>query len=160
MDKESAEAKHYFSKCNHPLDLSDIAQDAFDYADYTLGPQDYHAVYITFNDNNDYVLYICSQKIELDNAEMWDFIEIAKNTANGKSTRTIALQEMRRNLRTKDSKRSSGAVFTNISTINKKVRDALGKDINIIVSRKNGYYINTHPKKLHSIYISDEINKN
>lgn len=157
MDKESVEAKHYFSKYNHPLDLTAIAQDAFDYADYTLAPQDYHAVYITLDDNNDYVLYICSQIIELDNAEMWDFIEIAKNTANKKSTRTIVLQEMRRNLRTKDSKRSSGAVYANISTINKKIRDTLGKDIDIITKRKNGYYINIHPKKLYSIYISDEI---
>ena len=147
MDKESVEAKHYFSIYNHPLDLTTIAQDAFDYANYTLAPQDYHAVYITLNDNNGYVLYICSQIIELDNAEMWDFIEIAKNTANRKSTRTIVLQELRRNLRTKDS----------ISTINKKIRDALGKDINIIIKRKNGYYINIHPKKLYSIYISDEI---
>lgn len=157
MDKESVEAKHYFSKYNHPLDLTAIAQDAFDYANYTLAPQDYHAVYITLDDNNDYILYICSQIIELDNAEMWDFIEIAKNTANKKSTRTIVLQEMRRNLRTKDSKRSSEAVYTNISTINKKVRESVKKDINIIVSRKNGYYININPKKLYSIYISDEI---
>ena len=157
MEKESVEAKHYFSKYNHPLDLTAIAQDAFDYADYTLAPQDYHAVYITLDDNNDYVLYICSQIIELDNAEMWDFIEIAKNTANKKSTRTIVLQEMRRNLRTKDSKRSSEAVYANISTINKKIRDTLGKDIDIITKRKNGYYINIHPKKLYSIYISDEI---
>lgn len=157
MVNESDKIKYYYSKYNHPLDLSDTARNLFDYADYTLYPQDYHAVYLTLNHNGDYDLYICSNKIELERTQMWDFIQIAQNSANGKCTPTVKLQEQRRTIRTKDSKRKSSVIYKNISEINSIVKTVLNKEINIIVRTNSGYKINIDPQKPYSLYISNEI---
>lgn len=157
MVNESDIIKYYYSKCNHPLDLSDTARNLFDYADYTLYPQDYHAVYLTLNPNGDYDLYICSNKIELERTQMWDFVQIAQNSANGKCTPPVKLQEQRRTIRTKDSKRKSSVIYKNISEINSIVKTVLNKEINIIVHTNSGYKINIDPQKPYSLYISNEI---
>lgn len=157
MANESDKIKYYYSKCNHPLSLSDTARNLFDYADYTLYPHDYHAVYLTLNTNGDYDLYICSNRIELERTQMWDFVQIARDTANGKCTPPVKLQEQRRAIRTKDSKRKAGVIYKNISEINSIVKIVLKKEINIIVRTNSGYKINIDPKKPYSLYISNEI---
>ncbi len=87
-----------------------------------LNPQDYHAVYVTKNDNGDDILYIHSKEIKLEKAEMWDFIQIAENTVKNRGTYTIDLQKQRRTLRNNDSKRTADAVTQSIYGINKKLR--------------------------------------
>lgn len=63
---EKSDEKYYFAKCNHPLDLPPSLRDSFDYADYSLYPQDYHAIYITLDKNSDTLIYVCSQIINLE----------------------------------------------------------------------------------------------
>lgn len=159
MDKEPNQVKYFYSKCNHPLDMPEMAREAFDYADYTLCPQDYHAVYITLDNNNDTVIYICSQVINLEKTQSWDFLDIAINTAKGFATPTIKLQQSRRTYRTKDSQRKEGAVYKSISAINKFVKKQTKKDIKIIVNTKNGYRINIDPTKPYSLFVHDDILK-
>lgn len=159
MDKEPNQVKYFYAKCNHPLDMSKMAREAFDYADYTLCPQNYHAVYITLDNDDNEVVYVCSNLINLEKAQMWDFLDIAINTAKGIATPTIKLQQSRRTYRTKDSQRKSGAVYKNISDINKIIKKQTSKDINIIGKTKSGYRINIDPTKPYSLFIHNDILK-
>ena len=57
MESEHKQVKYFYAKCNHPLDMSEKAREVFDYTDYTLCPQDYYAVYITLdNDENEVIV--------------------------------------------------------------------------------------------------------
>lgn len=159
MDKEPNQVKYFYAKYNHPLDMSEMAREAFDYADYTLCPQNYHAVYITLDNDENEVVYVCSTLINLEKAQMWDFLDIAINTAKGIATPTIKLQQSRRTYRTKDSQRKSGAVYKNISDINKIIKKQTSKDINIIGKTKSGYRINIDPAKPYSLFIHKDILK-
>ena len=159
MESEHNQVKYFYAKYNHPQDMPENLKNAFDYADYTLCPQNYHAVYITLDDNENVLIYICSHIIDLEKAQLWDFIEIAINTAKGIATPTIKLQQSRRTYRTKDSQRKSGAIYKNISDINKIIKKQTSKDINIIGKTKSGYRINIDPSKPYSLFIHNDILK-
>ena len=157
MTNESNKIKHYYAKCNHPLDMSEMAREAFDYADYTLSPQDYHAVYITLDNNDNPVVNICSNIIKLEKAQLWDFLYIAKNTFKGLATPTLKLQQSRRTYRTKDSQRKASAIYKNISDINKAIKKQTKKDIKIIKKINSGYRINIDPQKPYSLFVHEYI---
>lgn len=157
MGKELNQAEYFYAKCNHPEDLTEKLKDSFDYADYAICPQDYHAVYITLDNNDDTVIYICSQIVNLEKTQSWDFLDIAINTYKGFSTPTLKLQQSRRTYRTKDSQRKESAVYKSICTINKFVKKQTKKDIKIIINKKNGYRINIDPAKPHSLFIHEGI---
>lgn len=76
-----------------PIRFAPSLRDSFDYADYSLYPQDYHAIYITLDKDNDTLIYVCSQIINLEKTQSWDFVEIAKNTYKDLSTPTFKLQQ-------------------------------------------------------------------
>ncbi len=150
------QAKHYYAKCNHPEDRGEVGKQLFDYADYMLKPQDYHAVYITKNNNGDDILYIHSKEIKLEKAEMWDFKQIAENTAKNRGTYTIDLQEQRRTLRNNNSKRTADAVIQSIHGINKKIKTELNSNLRIITNnRRTGYWLNIDKNKPHTICLPD-----
>lgn len=111
MDKGPNQVTYFYAKCNHPLDMSERARETFDYADYMLTPQDYHAVYITLDNNGNEVIYVCSHIIKFEKAQLWDFLDIAINTAKGIATPTIKLQQSRRTYRTNDSQRKTSVVY-------------------------------------------------
>lgn len=156
MVKKSDE-KYYFAKCNHPLDLPPYLRDSFDYADYSLYPQDYHAIYITLDKDNDTLIYVCSQIINLEKTQSWDFVEIAKNTYKDLSTPTFKLQQFRRTYRTKDSQRTESAIYKSISSINTFIKKQTKKDIKIIINTKSGYRINIDPQKPYTLFIDEKI---
>lgn len=159
MESEHKQVKYFYAKCNHPLDMSEKAREVFDYTDYTLCPQDYYAVYITLDNDENEVVYVCSHIINLEKAQMWDFLDIAINTAKGIATPTIKLQQSRRTYRTKDSQRKESAVYKNISKINKTIKEQTRKNINIIRKTNCGYRINIDPAKPYSLYIHNDILK-
>ena len=159
MKNEHNQVKYFYSKCNHPEDMPEKMREAFDSADYTLCPQDYHAVYITLDNNENEVVYVCSNIINLEKAQMWDFLDIAINTAKGIATPTIKLQQSRRTYRTKDSQRKESAIYKNISVINKSIKKQTGKDVNIIKKSNSGYRINIDPTKPYSLFIHNDILK-
>lgn len=157
MDKEFNQVKHFYAKCNHPLDMSEMAREVFDYADYTLCPQDYHALYITIDKDDNPVIYICSNIIKLEKAQLWDFLYIATNIFKGLATPTLKLQQLRRTFRTKDSQRKASAIYKNISDINKVIKKQTKKDIKIIKKRNSGYCINIDPQKPYSLFVHEDI---
>jgi len=157
MDKELNQVKHFYAKCNHPEDMPEKLKDSFDYADYTICPQDYHAVYITLDKDDNPVIYISSDIIKLEKAQLWDFLYIAINTFNGLATPTLKLQQLRRTYRTKDSQRKASAIYKNISDINKSIKNQTKKDVKIIKKINSGYRINIDPKKPYSLFVHEDI---
>lgn len=159
MEGEYNQMKYFYAKCNHPEDISEKLRESFDYVDYTLCPQDYHAVYITLSNDEKEIVYVCSNLIRLTKCQLWDFLDIAINTANGFATPTIKLQQSRRTFRTKDSQRKQSAVYKNISEINKTIKKQTGKDVNIIKKVNSGYRINIDPAKPYGLFIHNDILK-
>lgn len=157
MEIEHNQVKYFYAKCNHPEDMPVKLRESFDYVDYALCPQDYHAVYITLSNDENKLVYVCSTPIRLTKAQLWDFLDIAINTVKGIATPTIKLQQSRRAYRTKDSQRKESAVYKNISEINKTIKKQTKKDINIIKKINSGYRINIDPAKPYSLFINNDI---